>query len=87
MMGEVQGLRLMNSAKPLYPPLARASRIEGTVKFDARICADGHVAKLQLISGPPMLVEAAAESVRQWVYKPSPLEVQTTIDVNFTLAP
>jgi protein TonB len=75
---------------PSYPPLARQARVSGTVRFNAKISKEGRIEDLTLISGHPLLVQAATEAVRQWVYKPTllngePVEVLTTIDVNFTL--
>ena len=51
---------------------------------------DGTVQQLDVLSGPEELVQAATDAVKQWVYKPSllngnPVQVETTIDVNFTL--
>jgi len=87
---DVQASNLVSQAPVTYPPLARAARVQGTVRFQATLSKDGHVENLQLLSGPPLLVQAAMESVRQWVYKPTllngqPVSVVTTIDVNFTL--
>jgi protein TonB len=75
----------------VYPPLAKAARVQGTVKFEATIGKDGTIQNLHLISGPPLLVQAAQQAVAQWQYKPTllngePVEVLTTIDVNFTLS-
>jgi protein TonB len=61
------------------------------VKFTAEIGKDGAVHELHLDSGPPLLVPAAEEAVRQWVYRPTllngdPVDVVTSIDVNFTLS-
>jgi protein TonB len=74
----------------VYPPEARQARIQGLVRFDVLIGPDGHVTNLTLVSGHPLLVPAAQEVVKDWVYKPTllngqPVEVQTQIDVNFTL--
>jgi TonB family protein len=89
--GAVAAQNLINQTKPVYPPLAKAARIQGTVKFQATIGKDGTVQNLQLISGAPLLVQAALQAVQQWVYKPTllngqPVEIVTTIDVNFTLS-
>ncbi len=88
--GNVQQARLIKQPKPLYPPLARQARIQGTVRFTAIIGKDGTIQNLQLISGHPLLVQSAQDAVRQWVYQPTLLngesvEVVTQIDVNFTL--
>ena len=85
-----QGL-LVKQVPPVYPPLARQARIHGTVVLRAIIAKDGSVENLELVSGHPMLVNAAIDAVRQWQYKPyvlngAAVEVQTTINVNFLLA-
>ena len=89
--GNVQAANLINAAKPIYPPLAKMARQQGTVSFEATIATDGTMADLKVVSGPPLLIPAALEAVKQWVYKPtmlngSPVEVVTTIDVNFSLS-
>ncbi len=87
--GVAQGL-LIRQVNPIYPPLAKAARIEGKVLLQATIGKDGTVENLHLISGHPMLAPAAIDAVKQWRYKPyylnaEPIEVETTITVNFTL--
>ena len=67
------------------------ARISGQVRFTAIIGKDGTIQNLQLVSGHPLLVAAAQEAVKQWIYKPTllngePVEVITQIDVNFTLS-
>lgn len=89
--GNVQQARLIRQPKPVYPPLARQARIQGTVRFNAIIGKDGTIQNLQLVSGHPLLVPSAQEAVKQWVYQPTllngePVEVITQIDVNFTLS-
>src|SRR3982751_899782 len=89
--GNVQAAKLVRQPKPQYPPLAKQARIQGTVRFNAVIGRDGQIANLTLASGHPLLVPAATEAVRQWVYQPTllngePVEVVTQIDVNFTLS-
>jgi protein TonB len=88
--GQVQAANLLKQPKPVYPPLAKQARISGTVRFNALIGKDGTIQNLTLVSGHPLLVPAAQEAVKQWLYKPTllngePVEVATVIDVNFTL--
>ena len=88
--GVVSGL-LVKRVNPVYPPLARQARIQGVVLLQAQISKDGRIENLQLISGHPMLAPSAIEAVKQWVYRPyllngEPCEVDTQIQVNFTLA-
>ncbi|HXG33087.1 MAG TPA: energy transducer TonB [Bryobacteraceae bacterium] len=89
--GNVQQAKLIRQVKPVYPPLARQARIQGTVRLTAIIARDGTIQELQVVSGHPLLVPAALEAVKQWVYQPTllngePVEVITQIDVNFTLS-
>ena len=88
--GVSQGL-LIHQVRPTYPALARQARIQGTVVLQAVIGKDGSIQNLKVVSGHPMLAPAALEAVKQWKYKPyylngEPVEVDTTINVNFTLA-
>jgi protein TonB len=88
--GVTQGL-LIKKVQPNYPPLARQARIQGSVLLQAEISKDGTIENLRLISGHPMLAPSAIEAVKQWRYKPyilngEPVEVETQITVNFTLA-
>src|SRR5215468_6256920 len=87
----VQSGLLVRKVQPTYPPLARQARIQGTVVLQAQISKSGDIENLQLVSGHPMLAPAAIEAVKQWKYKPyllngEPVEVETTVQVNFSLA-
>jgi TonB family protein len=88
--GNVQATMAIYAPKPVYPPLAKQARIQGMVRFNMMVGKDGTVQDLQVVSGHPLLVEAAMDVVRQWVYKPTllngnPVGVETVVDVNFTL--
>lgn len=87
----VQSALLKFGPKPLYPPLAKAARVQGSVRLTAVIGADGAIRDLRIISGPPLLVKAALDAVSTWRYQPTllngiPVEVITEVDVNFTLS-
>jgi protein TonB len=82
---------LVHKVLPIYPPLARAARIQGQVVLQALISKQGVIENLKVLSGHPMLAPAAKEAVRQWRYRPyvlnnEPVEVETQITVNFSLA-
>ncbi len=88
--GNVTAAKLLNRVQPLYPPLARQTRISGTVRLHAIIGKNGGVEQLEVMSGHPLLVQAALDAVKQWRYQPTqlngePVEVDTTIDVIFSL--
>jgi protein TonB len=87
--GVVAGL-LLKKTTPMYPPIAVAARVEGTVVLEATISASGSIQNLRVVSGHPMLQQAALDAVRDWRYRPfllngRPVEVETTINVIFTL--
>ena len=82
---------LIYRVQPIYPPLARAARIQGTVQLRAVISRMGTIENLTVLNGHAMLVTAAVEAVKQWRYRPyllngEPIEVETEITVNFTLS-
>jgi len=89
--GNVQIQNLIRKVVPAYPKEARDAGIQGIVRFQVIIGKDGIVKEVHLVSGDPALVQAAQDSVQQWVYKPTllngePVEVVTTVDINFTLS-
>jgi len=89
--GNVQQAKLIKQVRPVYPAEAKASRIQGTVELRAIIGRDGSIQELTVVKGHPLLADAALDAVKQWVYDQTflngePIEVETTIDVNFTLS-
>jgi TonB family protein len=90
--GDAQADNIVQKVQPIYPPEAKAERIQGLVLFTVIIGKDGTVQNITLVSGDPVLAQAAREAVQKWVYKPTllngdPVEVVTQVKVNFTLAP
>jgi protein TonB len=89
--GQVEAAKQIYAPAPEYPPLAKMARIQGTVRLQAIIAKDGTIKDLTVLSGHPLLAPAALAAVRQWRYQPTllngePVEVETEIDVIFTLA-
>jgi protein TonB len=88
--GVTQGM-VIHRVQPTYPPLARTARVQGAVQLAAVIGKDGAVQNLHVLSGHPLLTQAALDAVKQWRYKPyilngEPVIVDTQITVNFTLS-
>jgi TonB family protein len=88
--GVMAGL-LLRRVQPIYPESARQSQIQGAVVLSAVIGKDGHIIELNPVSGPAELTAAAITAVQQWEYRPyifsgQPTEVETQIQVNFSLA-
>jgi protein TonB len=81
---------LIRQTAPIYPTIAKEARVSGTVVLHATIAKNGTIKDLQVVSGSPMLQQAALDAVRTWRYKPyklsnEPVEVETAINVVFSL--
>ena len=89
--GNIHAPAKLNNVPPVYPPMAKQARVEGTVILEATISAQGRVTELKVLRGIPLLDNAAVDAVRQWSYSPtllngSPVSVVMTVTVNFHLA-
>lgn len=85
--GVATGL-LMSKVDPVYPAEAQKAHVSGTVVLQATINTEGRVEALQVVSGPPMLSQAAIDAVQQWRYRPyllngTPVEIKTIVNVEF----
>ncbi len=74
--GMVAAANLQESSPPIYPPLAKAAGVQGTVKLEILIGTDGHVKDVTVISGHPLLITAATDAAKLYVYKPTLLNGQ-----------
>jgi len=88
--GQVAAAKLMHQVLPTYPAIAKTAHVSGTVRLHAIISKDGSIQELQYVSGPALLMRAAMDAVHDWRYHPTmlngePVEVDTTIDVVFSL--
>ena len=88
--GRVQVPRLIQEIQPVYPELARQTRTQGAVVLDCVIDEHGNVTQMKLVSGHPLLVNAAFRAVRQWKYQPTllngvPVAVEMEVTVNFSM--
>jgi protein TonB len=86
----VQEALLMHRVEPIYPILAKQIHLQGTVQLHAVIGRDGAVRSLEVVSGHPILAQAAREAVSQWRYRPTllsgePVDVETYVTVIFQL--
>jgi protein TonB len=81
---------LIRKVLPHYPAIGVAAHVEGTVVLEATISKSGTIENLRVASGPPILRQAALDAVQNWRYRPylldrEPVEVETTVNVIFTL--
>ena len=82
---------LVKRVDPEYPKDVKRKRIQGLVSLRILISREGDVSQVTLVSGHPVLASLAMDAVKQWKYKPylldgQPVEVETTLQINFTLA-
>jgi len=82
--------QLLTSIQPVYPAIAKEAHISGTVVVQAMIAKDGSIQHVQVISGPPLLRQAALDAIARARYRPfllngEPVEIETTINVVFTM--
>ncbi|HEV8147590.1 MAG TPA: TonB family protein [Bryobacteraceae bacterium] len=82
--------RLIRKADPVYPPKALEAHIQGVVRFTAVVAKDGTVENLKLVSGHPLLVQAALDAAKKYLYIPTlvenePASVVTTLEIRFSL--
>jgi len=90
--GIVSGLqpaKLVSSRQPAYPPLARTANVEGRVVINAVVDETGRVTDMKVVSGSPLLTEAATDALHTWKYEPARLDgrpVMTQVQVTFNFA-
>jgi protein TonB len=82
---------VLTRVQPVYPDLAKQARVEGIVHLAVIIAKDGTIQEIRSLGGPSLLIQSAMDAVKQWVYRTTllngqPVQVETTVDVNFTLA-
>lgn len=81
-----QGPGLIKKVEPIYPPVARAARLEGKVVLDAVILADGSVSDVTVVeSANPMFDQAAIVALKQWRFTPGDQDVVMSLTVHFKL--
>jgi protein TonB len=89
--GNVKPPKIIHIEQPHYPPAAKKAAVEGVVVVEATVTADGSVDQVKVISGPPLLSEAAVAAVSRWKYEPTYLNGQAvpvilTARINFSLS-
>ena len=90
--GNVQAAKIVHRVQPEYPGVARSEHLQGTVRLHVIISKDGSISRLVVLHGYCSLAKASVQAVTQWRYSPTlllgqPVEVDTTIDVIFSLSP
>lgn len=88
--GRVRAPKPITQVRPEYPALARQARIQGQVQIDAILDEQGNVVEMKVVSGPPLLYQAAQDALRKWKYEPTylndqPIAVQMIVTITFVL--
>src|SRR5579883_2041559 len=86
--GKIQQAQLVRRKDPEYPKIARESGVSGVVELIATVGTDGRVHAVKVVRGHPLLLQAATDAVKQWIYRPTllngqPVETETQILLNF----
>jgi len=89
-IGEIKPPRPVKQVDPIYPEIARLSRVEGLVILEAATDIYGRVVEAHVLRSIPLLNQAAIDAVRQWVYEPMVIEGKPrgcifTVTVRFEL--
>jgi protein TonB len=88
--GHVRQPKVIVQVLPKYPPLARETHVQGQVRIDAVLDEQGNVIEMKIVSGHPLLYQAALDALKQWKYEPTylndrPIAVQLIVTINFQL--
>lgn len=88
--GDIRPPRRIHDVRPDYPRIALQARVQGTVELDAVIDTNGRVTQVTVLSGHPLLTDAAADAVRHWRFTPTllngrPVPVIMSVKVEFRL--
>jgi protein TonB len=88
--GHVRQPKVIVQVLPKYPPLARETHVQGQVQIDAVLDEQGNVIEMKIVSGHPLLYQAALDALKQWKYEPTylndrPIAVQLIVTINFQL--
>jgi protein TonB len=89
--GRVKPPKPIVQVHPEYPLLAKQARIQGQVLIDAILDEQGNVVEMRVVSGPPLLHQAALDALKQWKYEPvylndQPIAVEMIVTINFQLS-
>ena len=88
--GHIRQPKVIVKVLPKYPPLARDAHIQGQVRIDAVLDEQGNVIEMKVVSGPPLLYQAAIDALKEWKYEPTylndkPIAVRMIVTINFQL--
>jgi TonB family protein len=75
---------VISHSAPAYPILARNMALEGVVRLEVLVAADGAVKAVDIKGGHPVLAQAAATTVRQWRWEKAAYETREPVEIKFS---
>lgn len=75
--------KIVSRAAPIYPELARKMGLEGMVRMQVMVTADGSVQSVQTIGGNPVLAKAAEDCVYKFRWAPAPEASKVLVEMKF----
>jgi TonB family protein len=75
--------KVLTKVVPQYPSLARAMRIQGSVRADVLVEASGKVKGIEVKGGHPVLVQSAEDALRQWKWEPTSHDTHEIVELRF----
>ena len=90
--GRIRPPKAITQVRPNYPPLPRQAHIQGQVQIDAILDGQGNVIDMKVVSGPPLLYQAALDALKKWKYEPTylndqPIAVEMIVTITFVVVP
>ena len=76
--------KIVERSAPVYPALARNMALQGAVKVEALVAADGSVKSVEIKGGHPVLTQAAVNAVRHWRWEPTSHESHELVEIKFS---
>jgi TonB family protein len=75
--------KVASRVAPFYPELAKRMRLQGVVKVEAVVRANGTVKSTRILGGNPVLVQSALDAVNKWKFEPGPDETTEVVQLTF----
>jgi TonB family protein len=70
----------------VYPELAKKMNVQGTVKVEVMVAANGAVRSAKALGGHPLLIDAAVNAAKQMKFEPAAGETREEIPFNFKIS-
>jgi TonB family protein len=75
--------RVKHRVSPVYPELARRMSIEGKVKLEVTVGANGKVKSTKVVGGHPLLISASEDAIRKWAFEPAAGDATAVVEFEF----